>query len=55
MAPDATAAPGWNAEVMAAVDNAAADRPEFVVADVNRDEAWLSMRADDAPALDDWR
>jgi len=29
--------------------------PAFIIADVTRDEAWLSMGVDDAPALDDWR
>jgi hypothetical protein len=54
MVSDATAAAGRDAEVMAAVD-AAAGRPEFVVADVSRDDAWLSMDADEAFVLADWR
>ena len=40
-------------EVMAAVDSAP-PQPEFVIADVSRDGAWLSMPASEAPSLRDW-
>lgn len=40
-------------EVMASVDDSS--RPEFVIADISRDEAWLSMRETDAPVLRNWR
>lgn len=43
-----------NAEVMASVDSTPA-RPEFVIADITRDDAWLSVNADDAPTLPEWR
>jgi hypothetical protein len=39
------------AEVMAALDESTA---EFVIADVERDDAWLSVREDDAPILRNW-
>lgn len=55
MSVDATvSSDGSNAEVMASVDSSPA-RPTFIIADVTRDEAWISMGVDDAPALDDWR
>ena len=41
-------------EVMASVDPSPA-QPEFVIADISRDEAWVSIHADDAPALRSWR
>jgi hypothetical protein len=40
-------------EVMASVDPAPA-QPEFVIADISRDEAWLSMPASEAPSLREW-
>ena len=40
-------------EVMASVDPSPA-QPEFVIADVSRDDAWLSMPASEAPSLRDW-
>ncbi|MFC4359841.1 hypothetical protein ACFO0N_17995 [Halobium salinum] len=54
MAPDATAVDGVDAEVMASVD-AAPGRSELVIADVSRDDAWVSARADAVPRLSDWR
>lgn len=39
-------------EVMASVDG---DEGDYVIADITEDEAWLSMHADDAPALPAWR
>ena len=42
-----------DAEVMAAVD-ASSNRPSYVIADVTRDEAWLSVSQTDAPVLAEW-
>jgi hypothetical protein len=47
-------AQGAGVEVMASVD-AAGRTSEFVIADICREEAWLSMPDQRAPALDDWR
>ena len=42
-----------DAEVIASVDDA--DRsPTFIIADVSRDEAWVSVRESDAPILTEW-
>jgi hypothetical protein len=41
-------------EVMAAVD-AAGDRPEFIIADVAREDAWVAVDRADAPVLREWR
>jgi hypothetical protein len=51
-----TAAPreGAGPDVMASVD-AAPDSPRYVIADVSRDDAWLSMPNERAPGLDEWR
>lgn len=54
MGSDTAAVDPTDAEVMASVD-AAADRTEFVIADVSRDGAWLSAPAADAPQLPNWR
>ncbi len=43
-----------NAEVLASVDSTPS-RPEFIIADISCDDAWLSVRADEAPDLTDWR
>ncbi|SDM39960.1 hypothetical protein SAMN04487949_1531 [Halogranum gelatinilyticum] len=40
--------------VMAAVDGEGR-RAELVIADTERDDAWLSVDVDDAPSLDEWR
>ena len=54
MTQNATAvADASQAEVMASVDPSPA-QPEFVIADVSRDGAWLSMSAAEAPSLRDW-
>ncbi len=42
-----------HAEVMASVDSTPT-QPEFVIADVSRDDAWLSMSVAEAPSLRDW-
>jgi hypothetical protein len=40
-------------EVMASVDSGPA-RPEFIIADVSQDDAWLSMPVSEAPSLREW-
>ncbi|ERH03337.1 MAG: hypothetical protein A07HR60_01071 [uncultured archaeon A07HR60] len=40
-------------EVMASID-ATDSHPEFVIADVSRDEAWLSVAETEAPVLREW-
>jgi hypothetical protein len=40
-------------EVMASID-ATDSHPEFVIADVSCDEAWLSVAQTDAPVLEEW-
>jgi len=40
-------------EVMAAVDDADS-RPSYVIADISRDGAWLSVRETDAVILSEW-
>ncbi|MGM0604131.1 MAG: DUF7556 family protein [Halobacteriota archaeon] len=40
-------------EVMASVD-AADSRPKLIIADVSRDEAWVSVQTADAPVLTEW-
>jgi hypothetical protein len=34
---------------------ASVDAQEYVIADVSEDGAWLSMDAEDAPSIRDWR
>ncbi|WP_435334284.1 DUF7556 family protein [Haloarchaeobius sp. TZWWS8] len=41
-------------DVVASVDDDGSAK-EYVIADITADGAWLSMRADDAPDLPDWR
>lgn len=41
-------------EVVATVDGDG-DRESFVLADLTRDEAWISMAAAEAPVLPAWR
>mgnify|MGYP000442274374 CR=1 FL=1 len=54
MAPDVTAVGGQGSDVMASVDDETG-APEFIIADVSRDDAWMSIQLRDAPGLDDWR
>ena len=54
MAPDVTTARGKGSDVMASVDEGAG-LPEFVIADISRDDAWVSIQLTDAKVLDDWR
>jgi len=52
--PDALAADvAVNGEVMAAVERD--ERSVFVIADVTRDDAYLSMALEDAASLSAWR
>jgi hypothetical protein len=54
MTQNATAvADASHAEVMASVDSAPT-QPEFVIADISRDDAWLSMPVSEAPSLREW-
>ncbi len=39
--------------VMAALDDTGAAL-RFIIADITRDEAWLSMPASEAPVIEDW-
>lgn len=40
-------------DVMASVDSTQS-RPEFVIADVSREDAWVSVDETDAPVLEEW-
>jgi hypothetical protein len=55
MATDTTAIDVSAPEVMASVDSTSSPSAEFIIADITCDDAWVSVRADDAPLLDDWR
>ncbi|WP_449405260.1 DUF7556 family protein [Halorarum salinum] len=37
---------------MASVDE---DSSEFVIADITREDAWISVESGDAPVLENWR
>lgn len=50
----ADASPAQQPEVMAAVDDAGHES-RLVLADVSRDESWLSVRELSAVTLDEWR
>jgi len=54
MATEVTAVGGQSSDVMASVDETTG-APEFVIADVSRDDAWVSIQLRDATSLDDWR
>ncbi|WP_164974722.1 DUF7556 family protein [Halegenticoccus tardaugens] len=54
MVTDATVTDASSPEVMASV-NPSPCGDELVIADISCDDAWLSLRADDAPVLPDWR
>lgn len=40
-------------EVMASVEESTA-RPELIIADISRDDAWLSVDEAEAPVLTEW-
>lgn len=40
-------------EVMASIDTAAT-RPELVIADIAKEDAWISVREEEAPVLTEW-
>jgi len=45
---------GEDDTVMAAIDDGGATA-RLVIADVSRDDAWLSVQESEAPALGEWR
>jgi len=45
---------GEGGTVMAAIDDGGASA-RLVIADVSRDDAWLSVQESEAPALGEWR
>ena len=49
--PEAT--PTASADVMASIDSSAS-RPELVIADVSRENAWLSVDERSATVLEEW-
>jgi hypothetical protein len=49
-----TVAGSGSSEVMASVDSTP-QGDEFIIADIGRDDAWVSMSASVAPTLPDWR
>lgn len=46
-------ADGSDAEVMASIDGSAGSS-SYIIADISRDDAWLSVRQSDAPVLAEW-
>jgi hypothetical protein len=46
-------ADGSDAEVMASID-ASSSSPSYIIADISRDDAWLSVSEADAPVLAEW-
>jgi hypothetical protein len=54
MGADVVPADGSHAEIMASIESSTRQRT-FIIADITRDDAWLSMGAAEAPTLDDWR
>ncbi|EMA32176.1 hypothetical protein SAMN05444422_101261 [Halobiforma haloterrestris] len=45
--------PADGGEIVAAIDEIDG-RPHLVIADIARDDAWISVAADDAAPLPDW-
>ena len=45
---------GEGGTVMAAIDDGGATA-RLVIADISRDDAWLSVQESEAPALGEWR
>ncbi|WP_224448223.1 DUF7556 family protein [Haloprofundus salilacus] len=55
MTPEATTAvDAPDTEVMASVDSSSPRSSELIIADITRDDAWLSMRTAEAPVLAEW-
>ena len=54
MAPTHTAATEADGTVMGAIDEEP-DGQQFVVADISRDDAWLTAPLSDAATLEEWR
>jgi hypothetical protein len=54
MAPTHTAAAETDGEVMGAIDDES-DGDRYVVADISRDDAWVSTLLLDAVVLEEWR
>jgi len=50
---DADTTPRSSPDVMASIDSSTS-RPEFVIADVSRENAWLSVDETDATVLKEW-
>ena len=46
-------ADGSDAEVMASIDGASGSL-SYIIADISRDDAWLSVSETDAPVLAEW-
>lgn len=44
---------GTDREVISSIDGD--DRPEYVIADISEEEAWVAIDADEAPGLDEMR
>ncbi|MFC6719638.1 hypothetical protein ACFQGT_13385 [Natrialbaceae archaeon GCM10025810] len=47
--------PSGGADTIVGSLDSAGPSDEYVIADISADGAWLSMRADDAMTLTDWR
>ncbi|WP_049984445.1 hypothetical protein [Halorubrum sp. BV1] len=45
---------GDSTDIMASVDDSSASQPEFVIADVSRENAWVSVDETDATILEEW-
>jgi len=41
-------------DVMASIDDSSSSRPELVIADVSRENAWVSVDETDATVLEEW-
>lgn len=46
-------ADGSDVEVMASID-ASSSNPSYIIADISRDDAWVSVREADARVLTEW-
>ena len=50
---DAEATPPQSSDVMASIDSSSS-RPELVIADVSRENAWVAVDQTDATVLEEW-